>query len=135
MLKEKCVYCLKEFPLKSLRAHALTCLSSSYLSDDDTDDVREEDSFPSNVEPSNDNISESNKSLEVSNSISDSEVIDITDILETNMSTDTIFNSENKIKDIIIDKEIVDIFEHCKTKDLNKADKAGSGKTLRDRGC
>ena len=51
------------------------------------------------------------------------------------MSTDTIFNSENKIKDIIIDKEIYDIFEHCKTKDLNKADKAGSGKTLRDRGC
>ena len=35
------------------------------------------------------------------------------------MSTDTILNSENKIKDIIIDKEIVDITEHCKTKDLN----------------
>ena len=35
------------------------------------------------------------------------------------MSTDTILNSEHKIKDIIIDKEIVDITEHCKTKDLN----------------
>ena len=35
------------------------------------------------------------------------------------MSADTILNSENKIKDIIIDKEIVDITEHCKTKDLN----------------
>ena len=35
------------------------------------------------------------------------------------MSTDTILNSENKIKDIIIDKEIVDIIEHCKTKDPN----------------
>ena len=35
------------------------------------------------------------------------------------MSTVTIVNSENEIKDIIIDKEIVDIIEHCKTKDLN----------------
>ena len=35
------------------------------------------------------------------------------------MSTDTILNSENNIKDIIIDKEIVDIIEHCKTEDLN----------------
>ena len=90
----------------------LTCLSSSYLSDDDTGDVREEDSAPSDVESNNDNISESNRSLEVSNNISDSEVIDITDTLETNISTDT-------IEDIIIDKEIVDITEHCKTKDLN----------------
>ena len=119
MLKEKCVYCLKEFPLQSLRAHVLTCLSSSYLSDDDTGDVREEDSAPSDVESNNDNISESNRSLEVSNNISDSEVIDITDTLETNMSTDITLNSENKIKDIIIGKEIVDIIEHCKTKDLN----------------
>ena len=89
----------------------LTCLSSSYLSDDDTGDVREEDSA-SDVEPSNEKISESSRSLEVSNNISDSEVIDITDTLETNMSTDT-------IEDIIIDKGIVDITEHCKTKDLN----------------
>ena len=95
------------------------CLSSSYLSDDDTDDVREEDSAPHDVEPSNDNISESNRSFEVSNNISGSEVSDITGTLETNMSTDTILNSENKIKDIIIDKEIVDIIEHCKTKDTN----------------
>ena len=43
LLKEKCVYCLKEFSLQSLRAHVLTCLSLSCLSDDDTDDVREED--------------------------------------------------------------------------------------------
>ena len=35
------------------------------------------------------------------------------------MSTDTILNSENKIKDIIIHKKIIDITEHCKTKDLN----------------
>ena len=97
----------------------LTCLSSSYLSDDDADDVREEDSAPSDVEPSNDNISESNRSLEVSDNISDSEVTDITDTLENNMSTDTILNSQNKIKDIIIDKEIVDIIEHCRTKELN----------------
>ena len=41
VLKEKCVCCLKEFPLQRLRAHLLTCLSSSYLSDDDTDDVGE----------------------------------------------------------------------------------------------
>ena len=88
----------------------LTCLSSSYLSDDDTGDVREEDSA-SDVEPSNEKISESSRSLEVSNNISDSEVIDITDTLETNMSTDT-------IEDIIIDKEIVGITEHCRTKDL-----------------
>ena len=67
MLKEKCVYCLKEFPLQSLRAHVLTCLLSSYLSDDDANDVREEDSAPPDVEPSNDNNSESNRSLEVSN--------------------------------------------------------------------
>ena len=119
VLKEKCVYCLKEFPLQSLRAHVLTCLSSSYLSDDDTGDVREEDSAPFNVEPSNDNISESNRNLEVSNNISDSEVIYITGTLATNISTDTILNSENKIKYIIIDKEIVDIIEHCKTKNLN----------------
>ena len=119
VLKENCVYCLKEFPLQSLRAHVLTCLSSSYLSDDDTGDFREEDSAPSDAEPSNDNISESNRSLEVSNNISDSEVIDITDTLETNMSTDTILNSENKIKDITIGREIVDIIEHCQTKDLN----------------
>ena len=119
VLKEKCVYCLKEFALQSLRAHVLTCLSSSYLSDDDKGDFREEDRAPSDAEPSNDNISESNRSLGVSKNISDSEVIDITDTLETNMSTDTILNSENKIKDITIDKEIVDIIEHCKTKDLN----------------
>ena len=119
MLKENCVYCLKEFPPQSLRAHMLTCLSPSYLSDDDTGDVREEDSAPSDVEPSNDNISESNRNLEVSNNISDSEVIDVTDTLETNMSTETILNSENKIKDINTDNEIVDIIEHCKTKDLN----------------
>ena len=118
VLKEKCVYCLKEFPLQRLRAHVLTCLSSSYLSDDDTGDVREEDSA-SDVEPSNEKISESSRSLEVSNNISDSEVIDITDTLETNMSTDITLNLENKIKDIIIGKEIVDIIEHCKTKDLN----------------
>ena len=120
MLKEKCVYCLKEFPLQSLRAHVLTCLLSSYLSDDDANDVREEDSAPPDVEPSNDNNSESNRSLEVSNNISGSEVIDVTDTLEeTNMSTVTIVNSENEIKDIIIDKEILDIIERCKTKDLN----------------
>ena len=35
------------------------------------------------------------------------------------MPSDTIVNSENEIKDIIIDEEIVDIIEHCKTKDLN----------------
>ena len=106
VLKEKCVYCLKEFPLQSLRAHVLTCLSSSYLSDDDANDVREEDSAPPDVEPSNDNNSESNRSLEVSNNISGLEVIDVTDTLEeTNMSTVTIVNSENEIKDIIIDKK------------------------------
>ena len=119
VLKEKCVHCLKGFPLQSLRSHVLTCLSSNYLSDDDTDDVRERHSAPPNFEPSNDNISESNRYLEVCNNISGSEVIDITETLETNMSTDTILNSENNIKDIIIDKEIVDIIEHCKTKDLN----------------
>ena len=61
MLKETCVYYLKEFPLQSLRGHVLTYLSSSYLSDDDTVDVREEDSAPPDVEPfaSNDNNSES----------------------------------------------------------------------------
>ena len=101
MLKEKCVYCLKEFPLQSLRTPVLTCLSSSYSSDDDTDEVREEDSAPPDVEPSNDNNSESNRSLEVSNNISGSEVIDVTDTLEeTNMSTVTIVNSENEVKDI-----------------------------------
>ena len=42
VLKEKRVYCLKEFPLQSLRAHVLKCLSSSYLSDDDVCDVRED---------------------------------------------------------------------------------------------
>ena len=59
VLKEKCVYCLKDFTLQSLRAHVLTCLSSSYLSDDDT-----EDSAPPNVEPfvSNENNSQSNRS-------------------------------------------------------------------------
>ena len=31
LLKEKCVYCLKEFPLQSLRANVLTCLWLSYL--------------------------------------------------------------------------------------------------------
>ena len=66
VLKWKCVYCLKEFLLQSLRVQMLTCLSSSYLSDDDTDDVREEDSAPSDDKPSNDNISESIRSLEVS---------------------------------------------------------------------
>ena len=119
VLKEKWVYFLKEFALKSLREHVLTCLSSSYLSDDDAGDVREEDSVPYHVESSNENTSESNRSLEISNNISDSQVIDITGTLETNMSTNTILNSENKIKDIIIDKEIVGIIEHCKTKDLN----------------
>ena len=69
MLKEKCVYSLKEFPLQLLRAHVLTCLSSSYLSGNDTGDVREEDSAPYDVETSNDIISESNRSLEVSNNI------------------------------------------------------------------
>ena len=51
MLKEKCVDCLRGF-----RAHLLICLSR-YLSDDDTDDAREEDSAPPDVEPfvSNDN--------------------------------------------------------------------------------
>ena len=114
VLKEKFVYCLKEFPLQSLRAPVLMCLSSSYLSVDDTDEVREEDSAPLNVEPSNDNNSESNRSIEVSNNISGSEVIDVTDTLEeTYMSTVTIVNSENEVKDI--DNEIVDVIEHCKT--------------------
>ena len=90
------------------------------MSDEDADDVREEDSAPPDAEPSNDNNSESNRSLEVSNDISGLEVTDVTDTLEeSNMSTVTIVNSENEIKDIIIDKEIVDIIEHCKTKDLN----------------
>ena len=90
------------------------------MSDDDANDGREEDSAPPDVEPSNNNNSESNRSLEVCNNVSGSEVIDITDTLEeANMSTVTIVNSENEIKDIIIDKEIVDIIEHCKTKDLN----------------
>ena len=119
VLKEKWVYFLKEFPLKSLRENVLTYLSSSYLSDDDAGDVREEDSAPYHVESSNENTSESNGSLEVSNNISDWQVTDITDTLETNTSINTILNSENKIKDIIIDNEIVDIIEHCKTKDLN----------------
>ena len=61
----------------------------------------------------------SNRSLKVCNNILGLEVIDITDTLETNVSVDTILNSENKIKDIIIDNEIVDIIEHCKPKDLN----------------
>ena len=95
---------MKEFPLQGLRAHVLTCLSSSYLSGDNTDDVREGDSAPPDVEPSNNNNSESNENLEVCNNISGSEVIDVTDTLETNMSTVTIVNSENEIKDIIIKK-------------------------------
>ena len=118
MLKEKCVYRLKEFPIQSLRSHVLTRLSLNYLSDDDIDDVREEESALPVVYPSNDNISRSNRGLEVSNNISGSEVIDITNTLETNKSADTILNSENKIKHKVIDKEIVDIIEHCKTKDL-----------------
>ena len=48
------------------------------------------------------------------------EVVDVTDTLQTNMSTDTIVNSENEIKDISIDEEIVDVIEHCEMKDLNK---------------
>ena len=81
------------------------------MSDDHTDDVREEDSSPPDVEPSNDNISESNRSLEVSNNTSDLEVIDITGYKLICMSTDTILNLENQIKHIIIDEEIVDIIE------------------------
>ena len=81
------------------------------MSDDDTDDAREEDSSPPDVESSNDNISESNRSLEVSNNTSDLEVIDITGYKLICMSTDTILNLENQIKHIIIDEEIVDIIE------------------------
>ena len=64
-----------------------------------------EDGAPPDVEPSNDNNSERNRSFDVSNNISGSEVIDVTDTLETIMSTDTIVNSKNEIKDIIIDKQ------------------------------
>ena len=41
----------------------LTCLSLFFLSDDDTDGVREEDNTPPDVEPfvSNDNNAESNR--------------------------------------------------------------------------
>ena len=81
------------------------------MSDDDTDDAREEDSSPPDVESSNDNISESNRSLEVSNNTSDLEVIDITGYKLICMSTDTILNLENQIKHIIIDEKIVDIIE------------------------
>ena len=81
------------------------------MSDDDTDDAREEDSSPPDVESSNDNISESNRSLEVSNNTSDLQVIDITGYKLICMSTDTILNLENQIKHIIIDEEIVDIIE------------------------
>ena len=69
---------MKEFSRQSLRAHVLTCLSLSYLSDD----VREEDSAPFNVEPSNDNISESNRGLEVSNNISGSEALILPTLLK-----------------------------------------------------
>ena len=48
LLKGKCVYCIKEFPLQSLRAHVLKCLS--YLSNDDTNDVSEEDKAPPNIQ-------------------------------------------------------------------------------------
>ena len=81
------------------------------MSDDDTDDAREEDSSPPDVESSNDNVSESNRSLEVSNNTSDLEVIDITGYKLICMSTDTILNLENQIKHIIIDEKIVDIIE------------------------
>ena len=81
------------------------------MSDDDTDDVKEEDSSPPDVEPSNDNNSERNRSLEVSNNTSDLQVIDITGYKLICMSTDTILNLENQIKHIIIDEEIVDIIE------------------------
>ena len=90
--KGKCVYGLKEFPLQSLPAHVLTCLS--YLSNDDKDDVSVEDRAPPNIQPfiSNDNNSESNRSLKVSNNISGSEVVDVTHTLQINMSTGTIVN-------------------------------------------
>ena len=55
MLKEKCVYCLKEFPPQSMRSHVLTCSSLSYLSDDNTDDFRGENSARPDIQPSNDN--------------------------------------------------------------------------------
>ena len=52
----------------------------------------------------------STESLKVSNNISGSEVIDITDTLETNVSPDTILNSENKIKDTITDRlELIEV--------------------------
>ena len=56
---------------------------------------------PLHPEPfvSNDNNSESNISLADSNNIPGSEIIDVTSTLQTNMSTDTIVNSENEIKD------------------------------------
>ena len=37
-LKEKCVHCYKEYPLKVLRSHVLPCLSSNYLLSDDSDE-------------------------------------------------------------------------------------------------
>ena len=45
LMVKMCLLFLKEFPLQSLRAHELTCLLSSHLSVDDTDDVKEEDSL------------------------------------------------------------------------------------------
>ena len=57
--------------------------------------------------------------LGVSNNISDLEVVYVIHPVSTNMSIDTIVNSENEIKCMIIDEEIVDIIESCKTKDLN----------------
>ena len=38
-----------KLPLQSLRAHVLKCLS--YLLNDDTDDVSEEDKVPLNIQP------------------------------------------------------------------------------------
>ena len=37
-LKEKCVYCYKEYPLNLLRSHVLSCLFSNYLLKDDSDE-------------------------------------------------------------------------------------------------
>ena len=37
-IKEKCVYCYKEYPLNLLHSHVLSCLSSNYLLLDDSDE-------------------------------------------------------------------------------------------------
>ena len=110
-IKEKCVYCHKEYSLNVLRSHVLSCLSSNYLVLDDSD----EGSDIVNDHSSIDIATSSENGQHGDNLQLQSENEEI----HSNESPPVREEQQNSVREINIYDEINNIIQYCKEQDFN----------------